>query len=134
MPKERFHHVKGLCGFWTACTDISCACSTKFLIILLVFFGILGSKENTHNLVIAILSNYFENKDRSYQFSHFCLVIFSSAGCFVLFHLSPCSLTQRALVGEKRRRDILPKKMIVYYNVNRLLLQLTSLFQELLIM
>lgn len=60
-------------------------------------------------------------------------MIFSSAGFSVLFHLSPCSFTQLALVGENRGRDILPKKMIVYYNVNRLLLPLTSQFQELLI-
>lgn len=36
--------------------------------------------------------------------------------------------------GENRGRDIFPRKMVVYYNVNSLLLQLTSLFQELLIM
>lgn len=54
--------MKGLCGFWPACNDISCACSTRFQIILLVFIGILVSKENTYNLVIAILSNYLENK------------------------------------------------------------------------
>lgn len=35
---------------------------------------------------------------------------------------------------ENRGRDILPKKMVVYYSVSKLLLQLTSLFQELLIM
>lgn len=35
--------------------------------------------------------------------------------------------------GENRGRDIFPRKMVVYYNVNSLLLQLTSLFQELLI-
>lgn len=61
-------------------------------------------------------------------------MIFSSAGFSILFHLSPCSFTQLALVRENRGRDILPKKMVVYYNVSKLLLQLTSLFQELLIM
>lgn len=30
FPKERFHHEKGLCGFWTACNDISWACRQGF--------------------------------------------------------------------------------------------------------
>lgn len=45
----------------------------------------------------------------------------------VLFHLSPWPLTQLALVGEKRS-DILLKKIVVYCNMNRLLLQMTLLF------
>jgi len=55
---------------------------------------------------------YFENERIGVTISRVSVLYFS-VQLFVLCHLSPSPLTQLALVGEKRRSDILPKKLVV---------------------
>lgn len=94
------------------------------------------SWKHSKYILIAILSHwnvpFWKWKESSFFMFLYCVLLL--AVFLVLFHLSPWPLTQLALVGEKRRSDILPKKIVVYCNVNRLLLQMTLLFWELLIM
>lgn len=63
---------------------------------------------------------YFENERIGVTIFHVSVLCFSVQLFSILFHLSPCALIQLVLAGEKRRSDTVPKKIVVYHNVNML--------------